>query len=378
MYYSTIKDYEKKNVWGISQQSKKERNKKTAEDGYARNGIKKGRPIWRQKTHGEKIMAGEISQSKILALVGPTSSGKSEMAVRLAKKFGGEIVSCDSRQIYRRMNLGTGKVEGKWQTRGKQRFFIYKNIIHHCIDSASPGRQYSVDQFKRAAQKAITGILSRGRLPILCGGTMHWIDAVVYNQALPNVPPNKSLRRELSRLSTVDLFEKLKLLDPDRAAVIDWHNPRRLIRALEIVITTGRPVPAIGSLPQEASRGALWIGIKTDQEELYKKIDKRLKQRLKQGLVKEVRNLRQKIPAGGGFQSAKGLSWRRLEKFGLEYRHTAWYLQKKVSYDEMFRLLSLAIKHYSRRQLTWWKKNPEIRWIKNYSEAEKLVSKFIF
>ncbi len=375
----------------------------------------------------------KFDKSKILVLVGPTSSGKSELAVNLAKRFNGEIISCDSRQIYKGMDLGTGKVTGKWKalpfSRHPERvhpregslkynkYFIYKSIPHHCIDFANPKRQYSVSQFKTTAQKTIREIHKRGKLPILCGGTGHWIDAVVYNQLIPEVKPNLKLRKKLEKKSVSELYQQLKKLDPIRASTIDPKNPRRLIRALEIVITTGKPVPRAALLPLpgspiyrlakmgwgwgEMSRvhpkgrevetkqyDALWLGITIPQETLYKKIETRLKQRLNQGMVKEVEDLHSSPPKiepapdsiRGGVPRAAGrggISWNRLGSFGLEYKYISLYLQKKLTYDEMFTQLLFAIKHYSKRQLTWWKRNKNIHWIQKSSATQQLVKKFI-
>ncbi len=334
--------------------------------------------------------------NKIFVIVGPTSSGKSELAVKFAKRFNGEIISCDSRQIYKGMDLGTGKVMGNWQpfpivrhpeptapgdefiklskvytslNHGSDfnKYFIYKNIPHHLIDVINPKRRYSAALFQRDAKKAIKDIFARGKLPILCGGTAHWIDAVVYNQMIPDVKPNLKLRMKLEKKSADNLYRRLKKLDPVRAKNIDKSNKRRLIRALEIVITTGKPVPTLStdhySLP---TYNALWLGINPPQKELFAKIKKRLKQRLSLGVVKEVLKLHR-----------QGLSWKKLESFGLEYKFIALYLQKKITYDEMFEQLLLAIQHYSKRQMTWWKGNKNIKWIIKPADGQKLVKNFI-
>jgi tRNA dimethylallyltransferase len=380
---------------------------------------------------------------KLIVLVGPTASGKSELGVLLAKKFNGEIISCDSRQIYRGMDLGTGKVIGNWQSvsianhpervhlsegslkykkkpflcgRSKKAYlFIYKSIPHHLIDFVNPTKQYSSATFQKQAQKVIKDILKRGKLPILCGGTAHWIDAVIYNQILPEVKPNLKLRASLEKKSVGQLFAQLKKLDPVRAASIDAKNPHRLIRALEIVISTGKPVPPLSVIPS-APEGSLidrklrdssarmhslgmthyktlWLAIKTEQKNLYKKIDIRLEERLKAGMIKEIENLhnfavpaplsllaRRDVSSASERQRGRksGLSWKRLESFGLEYKYVSLYLQKKLSYDEMFTQLSFAIKHYSKRQLTWWKRNKEINWIKpEIKIGVKIISKFL-
>jgi tRNA dimethylallyltransferase len=345
--------------------------------------------------------------NKLLVIVGPTSSGKSELAVKLAKRFNGEIISCDSRQIYRGMNLGTGKVNGRWATihpervhpsegskkwlvdknrgRGFYQQYFYKNIIHHCIDFVNPKKQYSAALFQRDAKKIIADVAARGKLPILCGGTAHWIDAVVYDQRLPNVKPNAKLRKRLDRLSTECLFARISRLDPERAKTIDRFNKRRLIRALEIIMATGKPVPQLPTthypLP---TYDPLWLGIHPAQTVLFAKIKKRLKQRLKAGMVAEVKRLHQYSPPQNMGRvprvhprGGRGLSWHRLESFGLEYKFASLYLQKKISYNEMFEQLFTAIKQYSKRQMTWWKRNKKIKWINNNARATKLVEKFL-
>ncbi|MDE2311613.1 MAG: tRNA (adenosine(37)-N6)-dimethylallyltransferase MiaA [Patescibacteria group bacterium] len=322
--------------------------------------------------------------NKLLVIVGPTSSGKSELAVRLAKRFNGEIISGDSRQIYKSMDLGTGKVPGKWQClpfawhpkRNARRrvkrplkhkkTYIYKTIPHHLIDFISPKKQYSSALFQQQARKKIKEIAERGRLPILCGGTGHWIDAVVFNQKLPDAQPNSKLRARLEKKSADALYLQLQKLDPRRAANIDRHNKRRLIRALEIIITTGKPVPALSYQLPTTSYKLLWIGLNQPQAVLYQKIEKRLTQRLKAGLLKEIANLRR-----------QGLSWKRLENFGLEYRFGAQYLQNKLDYNTMVELLAQAIKHFAKRQLTWWRRNHGIRWVSQPKQALKLTKRFL-
>ena len=306
---------------------------------------------------------------KLIVLVGPTASGKSEAAVLLAKKFHGEIISADSRQIYKGLNLGTGKIKGKWVDSKKRGrvfcyHFKYKGIAHHLIDFVNPRKQYSVSLFQAAAKKSIADIISRGKLPIICGGTAHWIDAIVYNQQIPQVKPNKKLRAQLEKKSVTDLYRQLKKLDPVRAKSIDPRNPHRLIRALEIIISTGKPVPY--NPTTLSPYNPLWLGLNPSQKILYKKIDARLHQRLKQGMLKEVSQLHE-----------QGLSWKRLESFGLEYKYISLFLQKKLTREQMIQQLSFAIKHYSKRQLTWWKRNKNINWLQKPAQAAKQVEKFL-
>lgn len=292
-----------------------------------------------------------MNKPKIIVVVGPTASGKSELAVSLAKKYNGEIISADSRQIYQGLDIGSGKVEGAW----RNNIFFYKNIPHYLIDEASPRVQYSVARFQKNARKVLAGILRRDKLPIICGGTMHWIDALVYNQQFPQVKPNAKLRAKLSDMKAEQLYKLLLKKDPERAKAVDPKNPHRLIRALEIVKATGKPVP-----PQQTSSAyqVTWIGLNPDKESLESKILKRLKQRLKQGLLKEVKQLHD-----------SGLSWKKLEDFGLEYKYCALHLQGKLSRDEMESQLFIAIRQYAKRQMTWWKKNKNIRWFADSNEV---------
>lgn len=294
-----------------------------------------------------------MPKPSILIVVGPTAAGKSELAVKLAKKFNGEIISADSRQIYRGLNIGSGKIEGQWQ--GK--IFEYKNVPHYLIDEASPRVQYSVTRFQKNARKAIANILSRGKLPIICGGTAHWVDAVVFEQTLPAVKPNAQLRAKLMKLTPAQLFTKLKKLDPVRAKTIDPKNPRRLIRALEIIIITGQAVPKVTT---KSPYNPIWLGINPGMQQLEANIHKRLQARLKLGMIKEVSNLHK-----------QGLSWKKLESLGLEYKFCSLHLQQKLNKTDLELLLYRAIRQYAKRQLTWWKRNKAIQWSET---PEKLLS----
>lgn len=294
-----------------------------------------------------------------LAVIGPTASGKSELAVRLAKKFNGEIISADSRQIYRGMNIGSGKVEGQWHGP----VFIYKDIPHYLIDEVNPKSQYSVARFQKKAKAVIEDIYKRGKLPIICGGTGHWVDALATGQILPEIKPDIKLRAELGLKSTIELYKKLQKLDPVRAKNIDKQNPRRLIRALEIVLSTGKPVPNIKTNPNYEM---VWIGINPGLGILEQNIFKRLNARIKAGMMAEVAQLHD-----------QGVSWKRLESFGLEYKYCAQLGQGKLSEPEMTTLLYTAIRQYAKRQLTWWKRNNQINWFVDSKSAFKWFQDFL-
>ena len=297
-----------------------------------------------------------IQNEKIIIVAGPTASGKSDIAIALARRFNGEIISADSRQVYRGMDIGSGKV-----TKTEQRL-----AKHWLLDVASPTRQYSVTQWKKAAQKIITDIIHRGKIPIICGGTSFWIDSLVYDLALPEVKPNQKLRAILNKLSPEELFARIRELDPVRAQTIDRHNPRRLIRALEIILATGQPVPPLSNKLRPTSFNLLYLAVSYPPNILAKRIALRLDKRLKHEMLAEVRRLH-----------ASGVSWKRLESFGLEYRWLAQYLQKKITRDQMRDGLLRDIIKYSKRQMTWLRHNKDIVWIKNVTRAESLVRKFL-
>jgi len=293
------------------------------------------------------------NRPKIIVILGPTASGKSDLAVELALKYNGEIISADSRQIYKGMNIGTGKITKK-EMRG---------IPHYLLDIASPKKQLSVAHFQKQAKSAIEKILKKGKTPIICGGTGLYIDAVIDNQIFPNVKPDAKLRKRLEKLTTKQLFEKLKKLDPNRAKTIDKNNPRRLIRALEIVMISKKPVPKI---KKQRNYNVLKIGVKRDNEQLKELIWKRLIKRFDAGMTNEVRRL-----------IKSGVSFKRLYDFGLEYRWIGLYLEKKITKGQMIQGLYKAIRDFSKRQMTWFKRDKEIHWIKNQKEAEKLAKNFL-
>ena len=291
-------------------------------------------------------------KQKLIVIVGPTASGKSKLAVRLAKKIDGEIISADSRQVYRGLDVGTGKITKK-EMRG---------IPHHLLDVADPKKDFNVIHFKNLAEEAIKTITARRKIPILVGGTGFWIDTVVKNTAFPEVPPNPQLRKKLEKKTTHELFQILIKLDPKRAAIIDSKNSRRLIRAIEIAKTLGA-IPALTAQPPYRT---LWIGINTPNSVLQQKIKKRLASRIQNGMIKEAQQLHK-----------NGLSWKRFRELGLEYRFCADLLTKKISHEKFSEQLYYAIIHYAKRQRTWFKKNKAIHWVTSRAQAEQLTKKFL-
>ena len=295
-----------------------------------------------------------IQKPKLVVILGPTASGKSALAVRLAKKFSGEIISADSRQIYKGLDIGTGKIT-KRDMRG---------ITHYCLDLVSPKRNFSVAEFVKSANVAIRQITSRGKTAILVGGTGLYIDAVARGIIFPEVPPNPKLRKYLSRKSTTELFRMLKSRDPERATAIDHQNPRRLIRALEIIEATDKPIP---SAQKKKPYRTIFIGIQRSTKEIHKRIRSAIRRRIKRGLIKETTKLLK-----------LGISAKRLGELGLDYPFAILVLNGSMPRRALTKKLEEANWNYAKRQMTWFRKNPHIHWVKSQKEAERLVSRFIY
>lgn len=291
---------------------------------------------------------------KIIAIVGPTASGKSDLAIALAQKYDGEVISADSRQVYRGMDIGTGKVEKDLSVSNtqyltprektkSQEIYFSEGVIHYLLDVASPKRTYNVTHFIRDAKKSLDQIRKRGKIPIICGGTGFWVQSLIEENNFPLVKPNRELRNKLRTLSAETLFLMLSKKDPRRAKMIDAKNTLRLIRALEICEALGT-VPTLQKSQTDYKNFSI-IALCPPQEILHKNIAVRLERRLAQGMIAEIETLR-----------ANGLSWKRLESFGLEYRYVALFLQKKITLEEMKERLNFEIRHYAKRQLTWLKR----------------------
>lgn len=283
-------------------------------------------------------MERNVNANRLIVVVGPNASGKSRMAIRLAQRHNGEVVSADSRQVYKGLNIGSGKVTKREMA----------GVRHHLLGVASPSRAFTVAKYQALARRAIYDIWRRGKLAVLCGGTGFYIDAVINGTSLPEVKPNPGLRRKLGRKTADELYRLLQKKDPQRARSIDKYNPRRLIRALEIAQVKGA-VPQAPASPLPAN--ILVIGIAKPKTALQRLIAQRLKKRLKLGLVAEVRRLHR-----------RGLSWPRLESFGLEYRAVARYLQGKITQPELEQSILRESWQYARRQMTWFKRMRSVKW----------------
>jgi tRNA dimethylallyltransferase len=272
------------------------------------------------------------TSQKVIVVVGPTASGKSDFAVQLAKKYNGEIISADSRQVYKGLDIGTGKIKEDEM----------EGVPHHMLDVYELGEEVSVAHFARDATPILENILSRGKTPIICGGTGQYIDALIYDTSLPKVEPNYTLRDELEKKSTEELFELLLVRDPLRAETIDRHNPSRLVRALEIVESLGTVPPQ--QKPKFKFPTDIYI-MAPSRELLRTRITKRLENRLQHGMIDEVRAI-----------MSVGYTPTSMKRFGLEYVTIGRYLDGILTEHEMKEELITKSMQYAKRQQTWNKK----------------------
>lgn len=272
---------------------------------------------------------------KLIVIEGTNASGKSGLGVRLAEMYRGEIVSADSRQVYARMDLGSGKITPE-EMRG---------IPHHLLDVRRPGEFFSMADFQALAYEAIDGILARGNQPFLVGGTGLYVDSVTEGYVLSDKKPDPELRARLETFSTPELYDMLREKEPETD--IDPRNRHRVMRRLEKLAAGDE-----GSSPRQPRYETLKFGVTWPREILKQRIDERLERRMKEGMVEEVRAL-----------LAEGVSEEFLVKLGLEYKYLTWYLTGKMDYDQMTEELGNAIKRFAKRQMTWFRKDPAIIWL---------------
>ncbi len=297
---------------------------------------------------------------KIIVICGPTATGKSDLAVAVAQHLHAkaEIISADSRQIYTHLDLGTGKITTDEMD----------GIPHHMLDVANPDTTYSVVQFQQDAKHCIEQILQNSHLPIVCGGTGQYIDALIQDIRFPNVPANEQLRTDLEAKSIEELHVMFNTLNKDQTHSVDLKNKRRVIRAIEILDALGHIPP----LQSHEPYNTLYIGLDTDDTTLREKIKRRIVVRMDQGMIEES----EKLLASGI------LTHERMQKLGLEYKYISDVLQEHITLEECKELLFLAIWHYAKRQRVWFKKNTQIHWVNTEDEQYKkkvfeLVDDFI-
>ncbi|RJO60214.1 tRNA (adenosine(37)-N6)-dimethylallyltransferase MiaA [candidate division WS5 bacterium] len=310
----------------------------------------------------------------IIVLTGPTASGKTSLSLALASGFRGEIICADSMTVYKSMNIGTDKPTllchseldsesmQKELNSGSESGMTIQGIPHHLIDILNPDEEFNVAIFKELTEKIIKEIHSRGNIPFLVGGSTMYIDALVYGYNIPHAKPNPGLRKKLEKKSNGELFRQLIELDPDAEWTVDKNNKRRLIRALEVCIQTGKPFTqqkTKRALPQNV----LYLAIKRDREELYKRINKRVDEMMAEGFLEEVKKLHKKYDLNTAMQATG-------------YRQLVQYLEGEISLEEAVEKTKQSHRNYAKRQLTWLNRNKDVIWIREKKEAEGKISDF--
>ena len=299
------------------------------------------------------LFPAHLSMKKQIVIVGQTASGKTDLSLKLASIYHGEIISADSRQVYRGLDIGTAKILPEEM----------QGIPHHMLDVVDPEHIYSVQDFQKEAKDIRHDIWSREALPFIVGGSMQYVDALVYDLSFPKVPPHTELREELEELSHDELSARLKKSAPHLYEQTDTTNKRRIIRALEIN-EAGETFKEHTSAFQTPT---LFLVIKRDKKELKERISRRNRDRIESGLIEEVADLHK-----------EGLSWERMDALGLEYKYVGRYVRGEISKGELLDLLDTKIGQFAKRQMTWWKKNPHIIWISpDVSEAKKHIDTFL-
>jgi tRNA dimethylallyltransferase len=292
----------------------------------------------------------------LLVILGPTASGKTRIGVQVARSLGGEIISADSRQVFRGMDIGTGKDLTE-----------YGDIGYHLIDIRNPGEEFSVFEFKKAFTNAFRAVRSRGKLPILVGGTGLYLESVLLRYQLPEVPEDAALRSELTPLSMAELRERLQRVKPGLHNITDLTDRPRLVRALEIAEFTLKNASPQDDLPELKP---VVFGINWDRQVLKRRITRRLRERLEGGMIAEVKNLHQ-----------AGLSYDQLDFYGLEYRYAAFFLKGDLNRNDLLQKLNSAIHQFAKRQETWFRrmerKGVLIRWVEGSDEPAEAILKFV-
>jgi tRNA dimethylallyltransferase len=278
---------------------------------------------------------------KVIVILGQTATGKSDLAVKIAKKINGEIISADSRQVYKNLDIGTGKIK-KTEMKG---------VPHHLLDVANPKKKFTVAEYKKLAEEKTREIISRGKVPIICGGTGFYIDAITKGIVFPEVPPNLKLRKVLEKKSAPELLKILIKLDKTRAKNIDTKNKVRLIRAIEIA-------KALGKVPKIKEVKPLYkfmkIGLYLPTDKLEKKVEKRVTKMFKDGLLNEIKKLKK-----------SGVSDKRLKEFGFEYFKPT---KEKVILETI---------RYAKRQMTWFKRDKQIKWFDASKKVDRDIIKLL-
>lgn len=311
---------------------------------------------------------------KIVCIVGPTASGKTAVGIAIAKLFDGEVIAADSRTVYRGMDIGTAKPEGERMRAAGSTMsltslfappcFDVEGVPHWGFDLVDPDGSFTAVDFQKFADERIADILSRGKLPVIVGGTGLYIRALIDRPTFTNVPPNPEMRAVLEKMTTQELLDEIAERDPDAIAHLDEDNRVRLVRALEILRTSGKPL-SMEQQKEPAKYDALQIGMDVEREALYARIDQRVDEMVGRGLVDEVRRLKDQYGCETNAMS------------GIGYRQTCDFFAGKVKLRDAVLRIKYDTHHYAKRQITWFARDERVKWVDNEKDALKLVESFL-
>ncbi len=303
---------------------------------------------------------------RVLCIVGPTSSGKTLLGIHLAKKFGGEIINADARQVYREFDIGTGKpLGGKRTAKGGRNMYLFEDVPHYLMDYLPPSELLTVVEWREKAMLAIRGIHKRGHVPLVVGGTGLYIQALVDNYVIPSVPPQETFRQAMAEKTLPQLVELLLRLDPQAKTLVDLKNPRRVLRALEVTTFSGKPFTS-QKIAGKPLIDTFLIAIKREREELRDRINQAVEAYVEAGWIDEIRRLQK-----------SGISWDAPAMTSIGYRELGTYIRGECSIEEAIERTKRATWQYAKRQITWFKRDKRIHWVKDEDEAEKLVAKWL-
>ncbi len=344
----------------------------------------------------QRIRIIKSTLPKIIVIVGPTASGKTDLGIFLAKKFKGEIVNADSRQIYREMNIGTGKpiFENKKIIKKRKNRVILNwpigqfsitsvfGVPHHLFNIAWPDRVVTVAEWKQKAIKIIRAISRRGSVPIVVGGTGLYMKTLVENWEIPHVPPNEKMRaqfeKELKKKGIGSLWKRLMKLDPDARGVVQKNNPRRVIRALEVCLATGKPFTA-QRVQGPPLFDVLELGISFSRQKLYDRIDARVDWQMKHGLIEETRRLIKKYPFT--LPAMSGIGYCEIAEYLKQHANILENVGMLRNGSEDMKRVKEKIKFrthdYARRQMTWFRRDVRIHWVRSRVVAIKMIKSFL-
>ncbi len=306
------------------------------------------------------------SLPRVLCIVGPTSSGKTLLGIRLAKKFGGEIINADARQVFQSFDIGTGKpTGGKRVSKGGRKMYVFEGIPHYLMDFLPPTKTMTVAEWQEQSLAAAKSITTRKKLPIVVGGTGLYIQALVDNYTIPQVPPQPEFRKAMATKPLADLVKLLLRADPNAKEKVDLKNPRRVLRALEVTTFTGIPFTQ-QKISAKPVIDPFMIAIKLERDELRARINLAVDAYIEAGWLDEIRTIRD-----------LGIPWDAPAMTSIGYRELGAYLRGECGIEEAVRKTKDATWQYAKRQMTWFKRDKRIHWVEDEAEAEKLAKAWL-